>query len=275
MKSKLFVSVLVVLIVAGLVFALPTNKGIDKAKEKSPAIDDTTGELRTPPEFVAQLPESQLNKVVFIRYAPGKEPTCDNDGTCEKKENWKNCPNDCTKGGNGEEPEPSPCYGFLSGAKPKWNWIEDYYYNETWLKDPSLNAVNTWETPTSGNIFGAGDYSTQYGWGDYNYYNSINYGDYDDAGECSTPDPCVLGVTAIWYRGKNIYEYDIMFDIDFFPGNYDLPTVTLHEFGHAAGLDDLYDTACIDEVMYGYLGEDEVKTDLVGGDITGIQTLYG
>lgn len=267
MKSKLFVSVLIVVIVAGLVFALPSNKGIDKAKEKSPAIDENGNVVAPPPSvspFPSQPPESQLNKVIFIRYAPGKEPTCDNDGTCEKKENWKNCPNDCTKGG--EEPEPTLCYGFLSGAKPKWNWVEPYYYNDLDIGAFSQAATAKWNEATSGTIFGDGLLGAD-PWGIYDYKNSIVYDDYPAEG--------VLGVTAIWYKGKNIYEYDIMLDTDFFPGNYDLPTVTLHEFGHAAGLDDLYDTACEEQVMYGYLGENEIKTILQTGDITGIQTLYG
>lgn len=220
------------------------------------------------PDFVKDLPESKLQKVVFIRYAPGKKPglTCDNDGVCEKKENWKSCPNDCP---NDEEEPPaeSSCYGFLSGAKPKWDWVEDYYYNNSQLGNSVSLAVVTWEEQVAGDIFGDG-VDESYQWGVYDYKNSVSYGDYSD--------PNVLGVTAIWFRGKTIYEYDIMLDEDFFPGGaYDLDTVVLHEFGHAAGLDDLYNSVCQDEVMYGYLGVDDVKSELQLGDITGIQTLYG
>ena len=65
-----------------------------------------------------------------------------------------------------------------------------------------------------------------------------------------------------------------MLDVDYFPnGSLDLDTVVLHEFGHAAGLNDLYDTTCQDEVMYWlYQG---VRTVLGEGDTLGIQTLYG
>jgi hypothetical protein len=89
----------------------------------------------------------------------------------------------------------------------------------------------------------------------------------------------VIAVTALWYLGSYIYEYDIMFDYDYFPngqeGAYDLETVALHEFGHAAGLNDLYSTACSDQVMYGYLSLGETRTTFGNGDITGIQILYG
>ncbi len=64
-----------------------------------------------------------------------------------------------------------------------------------------------------------------------------------------------------------------MFDTDYFPGSIDLDTVVLHEFGHGAGLADLYESVCRDEVMYGYYkGE---KTELQEGDIAGIKILYG
>lgn len=259
-----FIAIVVSILAVSGVFALPANKGINKAKIVSPAIDEN-GEIIAPPEFVLNLPESQLQKVIFIRYAPGKEPKCDNDGVCEPGENSKNCPNDCPKNG-GEEL--SACYKFLSGAKPKWNWVEDYYYSTANLGTASGLAVSIWESATSGDIFGNG-ISESYDWGVYDYKNAVSFGNYSNSN--------VIAVTAIWFLGKNIHEYDIMFDGDYFPGgqelNYDLESVTLHEFGHAAGLNDLYDSVCIDEVMYGYyVGE---KMTLGNGDILGIQKLYG
>lgn len=225
------------------------------------------GKAVTPP--FPQPAEKYLQKVVFIRYAPGKEPVCDSDGVCDPRENWKNCPNDCPKGGEEPTPTPTPeptaCYGFLAGSKPRWNWVEDYAYSNN-LGGVSKRATDTWEGATSGDIFGNGVSGT-YDWGVYDNRNSVSYGNYSN--------PNVIAVTAIWFRAKTIYEYDIMFDTDYFPGDgsVDLNTVALHEFGHGAGLDDLYDSVCSDNVMYGYyVGE---KTELHNGDITGIQTLYG
>lgn len=207
--------------------------------------------------------EKHLQTVVFIRYAPGfqKDKPCDYDGVCDPDE--KGWCSDC-KGG--EEEPTTACYDFLAGSKPRWNWVEDYHYSETELAGTSAWATSKWESVTSGDIFGEG-YQGAGAWGVYDYTNSILYGDYPEEG--------VIAVTRIWFRGKNIYEYDIEFDTDFFRGDgpFDLDTVALHEFGHGAGLGDLYDSVCKDEVMYGiYEG---MKTELQSGDITGIQTLYG
>lgn len=255
MKKKslaLLIGVALILVAAGVVFAFPGNK---------------FGKAVTPP--FPQPAEKDLQKIVFIRYAPGfqKEKPCNDNGVCDPDE--KGWCSDC-KGG--EEPAPTPkgtaCYDFLANSKPRWNWVEDYYYSDSTLESPSFDAVTTWDAATSGDIFGSGE-SGAYPWRVYDYTNAISFGDYPEEG--------VIAVTAIWFRGKNIYEYDIMFDTDFFPEEgvwaYDLPTVTLHEFGHGAGLNDLDDAICVSEVMYGIY--DGVDLDLGPGDTASIQRLYG
>lgn len=241
----ILVGVVGVVLMVGVALAFSANKGV-----------------KGPPEFVPQLSESKLTKIVFIRYAPGfqKDKPCNNNGVCDPNE--KGWCSDCKNGG--EEPSETTCYGFLAGSKPSWNWVEDYYYSTSKLGTASEWATGVWNGATSATIFGSG-FSGAGSWGIYDYKNSIVFDDY--------PDSNVIAVTAIWFRGKNIYEYDIMFDEDYFPGSVDLDTVVLHEFGHGAGLDDLYDTACVTEVMHGVY--DEVDLDLGQGDIIGIKKLYG
>jgi len=240
-----------------VIFALLATSGIAIAAR----------DHRGAPDFVPQLSEDKLTKIEFIRYAPGfaKNKPCDYDEVCDVDEGgW--C-SDCRGDGEvGEEPTDSGCYDFLAGSKPRWAWVEDYYYNSDDLRASSMWATSVWDASTSTRVFGNA-YSGSMPWGVYDYVNSISYGDYPESG--------VIGVAAIWYKGKNIYEYDIMFDTDYFPNSnsIDFNTVVLHEFGHAAGMGDLYDTVCSNEVMYGYyMG---VKHDLRTGDIAGMHKLYG
>ncbi len=210
-----------------------------------------------------------LQKVVFIHYKKGYG-----------KPSWA---------GSGGKTKETACYDFLVRSKPKWQWTEDYYYSEGAGLDSDFvgsvlkNSTETWDSQVAFDIFGGGYYD--YGhheWGVYDGYNAISFGDYPEEG--------VIAVTAVWYQGKTIYEYDILFDTDYVWGNadpngdgvvdnssiMDLQNIATHELGHAAGLGDLYDTVCQNETMYGYSDYGEIKKrTLEDGDIAGIHELYG
>ena len=62
MKNLSLFALMAVLVFAFTVsaaFALPSNQGIDKAKEKRPPINESA-EITAPPEFVQNLPENQF-----------------------------------------------------------------------------------------------------------------------------------------------------------------------------------------------------------------------
>jgi len=111
--------------------------------------------------------------------------------------------------------------------------------------------------------------------------NELCFGDYPQTG--------VIAVTVVWgyFSGppglREIFEFDILFDMDYTwgdcdidPGKMDLQNIATHEFGHGLGLGDIYTDGCSDVTMYGYSGEGDIdKRSLEQPDITAIQQLYG
>jgi len=111
--------------------------------------------------------------------------------------------------------------------------------------------------------------------------NEVVFGD--------VPYANAIAVTIVWgiFGGppgrREILEFDMMFDdvdfdwaIDGSNDAMDLQNIATHEFGHAVGLGDLYETACTEVTMYGYSenGETEKRT-LEDPDKAGLWELYG
>ena len=235
-----------------------------------------------------------LEKVVFIHYKKGYGGFCNNNEICEPElgEN-PSCP-DCKK--DKEEPEDpeeptTTCYAFLD-KWAKWNELPvDYVIDpdnpdglpESFITSAISAGAEEWDTHTTANLFGTYsiDYNASWDSDASDGRNELLFGDYSQDG--------VIAVAIVWgyFTGppsnRRIVEFDILFDTDFEWGNgeadpskMDLQNIATHEIGHGVGLGDLYDTACIDETMYGYSNYgDTKKRDLNAGDIVGIQELYG
>jgi len=95
-----------------------------------------------------------------------------------------------------------------------------------------------------------------------------------------------IAFAVMWYDSATmiIYETDIVFNTFHNWGinpsrkdrAFDIQNIATHEFGHPAGLDDLYDEIYSELTMYGYSSKGQtIKCSLEEGDIAGAQELYG
>ncbi len=213
---------------------------------------------------------------MFVK--PGTE--CGN-GVCEKGENARKCPGDCSGGEDPEEPDTSSCYTFLSkGAK--WKTVEPYIV-DTGIDGIILSSsIDKWETVAGVDILGDEIVGIVDGnnIGNLNGANEVMFADVEKDG--------VIAVAIVWgiFRGRpsnrELVEWDMVFDTDFTWGDasidsslMDFENIATHELGHAIGLGDLYTSECSEQTMYGYASDGETKKQtLEAGDIVGIQKLY-
>lgn len=229
----------------------------------------------------------------FVKYKKGfgKPTGCNNDDKCQGWED-SSCA-DCQGGGNGEEPA-SSCYGFLAkGAK--WKEIENYIVdaeNTRGLKENFIASnlaadIEKWKVAAGKDILGK-EVSGVVDGADLDNpddKNEVYFADIDSVN--------AIGMTIIWgiFGGpppfRELVEWDQIYDdVDFdwsedcdnenCVDKMDFENIATHELGHSVGLDDLYNSKCSEQTMYGYAGYGETnKRILEAGDIAGIQTLYG
>jgi hypothetical protein len=230
----------------------------------------------------------QVEGYAFVDYRRnwGKPGGCNYDGKCQGWED-ASCA-DCS--GNNGATTGSSCYGFLAkGAK--WNDPEPYVINpsnlsgldESFVVDNLAADISKWEDVAGADILGSGT-STQGGLtADLNSpdgKNEVYFGDIDS--------PNAIGVTIVWgiFTGppsqRELVEWDQVYDDHDFAwsssgevGKMDFENIATHELGHSVGLDDLYESICSEQTMYGYAAYGETKKrTLESGDITGISLLY-
>lgn len=185
-------------------------------------------------------------------------------------------------GGNGGK-DPATCYEFLAkGAR--WKTTEPYVVASDVDSSLVANDLETWDSQVAFDIFGQQDTTAIVDGADTESpdgKNEVMFGDISTEG--------AIAVAIVWgiFSGppfaRELVEWDVVFDnVDYVwgdatldPSVMDFENIATHEFGHAVGLADLYDSVCSEQTMYGYadFGETKKRT-LEAGDIAGVQDLY-
>jgi hypothetical protein len=143
----------------------------------------------------------------------------------------------------------------------------------------SHTATNLFNPVTSDSIINDGNWETRFQ--DLDGRNEMIFDNWNEPG--------VIAIAYTWGYfngppgGREIVEFNIMFDTDFTwgdgkanPNLMDLQNLVTHEVGHGLGLADVYENDCSSATMYGYSYEGDIeKRDLDTSDINGLQELYG
>ncbi|MCR4368792.1 MAG: matrixin family metalloprotease [archaeon] len=241
--NKYVIVALLVLIISGLVLALPPQA---KEKDKGP-----------------------LEKITFIHYkkSNAKPPWAgggnDSAATCygflAKGAKWKATEN------------------FLINPTNSQGISSSLIVNST------NAGIEAWDSESLFNIFGnpSIDSLASYNNGSLDEKNTLSFGTISDSGAIAVTN--VWGYFSGPPKTRELVEWDMLLDqtdfqwgnADADPAKMDLQNIITHELGHSAGLGDLYTSGCAEETMYGYSTEGETKKrTLESGDIAGLAELY-
>lgn len=238
------------------------------------------------------LPENalQINQGLYYlgrRYDAASHQMVEGYAIIKYKDNYAKPP---WAGGN--KPSGTQCYSFLA-KDAKWKNIENWEINTSNSEGLSSNYIFTnltdnigkWENAVdaSPNILGDGTVTNEVLIADTTSPDNKNEIYFADVGS-----PGAIAVTIVWGifsgppSGRELVEWDQVYDqVDYdwsdsgAPAKMDFENIATHELGHTFGLNDLYNSGCTAETMYGYATEGETnKRDLNNGDIEGINKLY-
>lgn len=173
-----------------------------------------------------------------------------------------------------------------SGEKWQDEDIPVRYYVYTGLAPPSGISVNTYVNAVRGAFQKWEDvpssYMAYFYRGETATYPPDSLDGRNVVGWTDESLGAAVAVNQYWVLGNYLLESDILLDrmLNWSAATptpftaYDLHTVLLHETGHSLSLDDVYDNAYSDQVMYGYIRNGEMRRVLGEGDIAGITFIY-
>jgi PKD repeat protein len=169
-----------------------------------------------------------------------------------------------------------------TGKEIKW-WTVNVPYAINTAGGPSGSlpaiqaAMQTWtDVPGSALTFLFDGTTLSTAWGKNDGNNITCFGYIDDSS--------VLAQTLTWYNADTgeMLDSDLKFNTEYSwgadgsPEYFDVQNVATHEFGHSAGLADLYADSDSEKTMYGYSSKGETKQrTLDQDDINGVIYLYG
>jgi len=194
---------------------------------------------------------------------------------------------DGTPGGKPIKPPPTPPldpntnnhYALLgfSFSTPAEYWINPnnaYGFAVTEVEYAITTSAETWDDETSFEVFSYKETTTSTS-GNLDGLNVVDWGKYRRG---------VIAVTMIWtsVATGDVVEVDMKLNTRYDwsltgeTNKMDVQNIVTHEFGHWAGLADLYDEEDALLTMYGYSSYGiTYQRDLGLGDILGIQAVYG